>query len=965
MSDDVGRMVANFRIEGLITTGDMGTVYRAVEISSQEPVALRFLHPRLVSDPSTKQRVLSHAQLLSTLQHPNIARIEGYGEQDGRVYIATELAPDGPLVSSALTAPGRAVQSHSLWHRLDLVRQVADGLQCAHQRSVFHLNLNPKTLLLKRTAADLYLAKIVDFSLAAILDHVATGASDLPGSPAYLAPEQWQASQVDGRTDIYSAGVILYQMAVGTLPFVSTAPASAMYNHLYVAPQRPCQVRPDLPAELEAVILRCLAKKPQDRFASAAELSTALRAVIQNRESAAGSETFAEASGGGALAIRSASPLSAPLSPVPPARPEVVALGPVIVPSRPSAATGVPCFYVLDQRGAVLRRGFVQSSGVTFGSAPDNLVALESAEISPHHARIDWDGHRITLTDLGSKNSTFLDEHRLLPQVPQEWQGSQQGRIGSYVLIVEQSSPDVDTKDVIDIIVDKPCRTMKLVPGKASECRITLANHRTTVDHISVSVEGIPSEWVQGTGNEIALNPYDKHDVVLCIQVPKASSSIAGEYAVTIRANSVASPDEPGEAKVRWTVAPFDSSSLGVMPAKVTARKRGKYSVSLRNQGNRPVAYTLSASDDERELSFLFRTESQNQESRPRLELKAGAQTTVRLSAESPKWHWFGNARPRPFRIQSDPAEQGELQTHDATFLQGAVIPIWLLVVAPIAIAALLLIVPRLAKPAIRIADATHDAVAGKPITVTWKAARAKTIEIQPVAAGINAKNESYTINEGFQHTTTLKVIASNIFGSDTRDVQVEIRPPDLLPAAGMELSLSSGHITKGEPVKITWNVTGSTRVQFSEQGDVAPSGNYTDTPQQDHTYTLTAYNVANVPTAKSVMVKVEDATPVPPPKPHLRADKNLIKQGQIVQFIWDAKDAESVRIDSVTPTTLIGVSGQRQAQLKGKGSYTFTVVSTAHGLESRSDPVMVNVECTLFQTATKTCHGTPMVQWH
>jgi len=971
MSDDVGRLIGNFRLEGLITSGSTGTLYKAVEISSQESVALRFLDARLVSDPSTKQRVLSHAQLVSTLLHINVARISGYGELDGRVYYATELAPDGPLVSSALTAPGRAVQSHSLWHRLDLVRQVADGLNCAHQKSVFHLNINPKTLLLKQASAGLFLAKIVDFGFAALLEHSSAGGADLPGSPAYLAPEQWQASEVDGRTDIYAVGVILYQMAVGTLPFVASAPASAMYNHLYVAPQRPCQVRPDLPSELEAVILRCLAKKPQDRFASAAELSAALRTVIQQREASANSETFAEVVGGNALAVR---PVSMPVQRVeavpsgPVAVPAVaVPSGPIAVPNlRPSAPTGVPCFYVLDQRGAVLRRGFVQSSGATFGSAPDNLVVLESADVSPHHARVDWDGHRITLTDLGSKTSTFLDEHRLLPQVPQEWQGTQQARIGSFWLIVEQSSPDVETKDVIDIMVDKGCRTMTLVPGKAAECRITLANHRTMVDHVSVSVAGIPSEWVQGTGTEIALNPYDKQDVALSIQVPKASSSIAGEYNVTIRANSVANPDQPGEAKVRWTVAPFDSASLGVMPAKVSGNKRVKYSVSLRNQGNRPVAYKLSAADDERELSFLFRTESQNQETSPRLELKPGAQTTTRLSAEAPKSHWFGKARQRPFRILSTPEEQADPQIHEAMFLQTAVIPTWVLIVAPLAIVALLLIVPRIAKPAFKSLLVTPPPlVAGTPVTVTWTVSRAKTIEIRPVAGGIPATRGSFTVDKGFQQTTTLTVVATNFFGSDSREVAVEIKPPDVIKAANIDLSASTGHIMKGETVKISWNVTGASRTQFSEQGDVPPSGNYTDTPQQDHTYTVTVYNDANVPTTKSVMVHVEEPTPFAPPKPHLRVDKNLIKQGQVVQFTWDAKGAESVRIDSVTPTTLLGDSGVRQAQLKGKGSYTFTVVSTAKGLESRSDPVMVNVQCTVFQTATKTCHDTPVVQWH
>ena len=972
MNDNVGQRIGRFRIEGLITRGNTGTVYKAVDTSSQEPVALRVFPAQAMGYPSTKQKVLAHAQLLSTLRHPNIARIEGYGEAEGLVYVATELAPDGPLVSSALTAPGRPMQSHSLWHRLDLVRQVADGLHCAHQKNVVHGDLNPKTLLLKQTAPDLFLAKIVDFGFGGILEHSSAGATELTGNPAYMAPEQWQVSNTDPRTDVYALGVILYQMAVGTLPFPASARASAMYNHLYVAPQRPCQARPDLPSELEVVILRCLAKSPSDRFPSAADLSLAVQSVIAHKEKSAEPADFAEPLSVGALAIQPAT--------LPPVTLPAQAAGPMLVP-RPEVAvgtpfvaagvrphkeiTGVPCFYVVDQRGAVLRRGYVQSSGATIGTAADNLVVLESPDISSHHARIDWDGHRVTLTDLGSRTSTFLDEHRLLPQVAQEWPTNQQARVGPYLLILEQANPDVENKDVLDVIVERAFKTMTLVPGKASECRVTVANHRTTVDHVSLSVEGIPSEWVQGTGYEIALNPYDKHEVLLSIHVPKASSSTAGEYSVTIRANSVANPDDPGEVKVKWTVAPFDSSSLGVVPAKIRSRKRAGFGVTVHNTGNRPATYTLSAVDDDHELSFAFRTEDQGQEVRPKIELKPGAKASVRLGTEATKTHWLGKSRPHVFRIHSTPVDQGDSQAHDATLIQAPLIPTWALLALPILLAVVLLVLPRFAKPKFRgVTVEPANAVAGEPVIVHWQAFRAKSLEIRPVAAGIRPDQGSYTISQGFQQTTVLTVVASNPFGTDQREVAVQVRPPAGVKAASMELTASSGHVKKGDNVTITWNVNAATRIQFSEIGDVGPRGEYSDTPQQDHTYTLTAYNVADIPTVKQVMVHVEEAPIVAPPKPHLTVDKTLIHQGQAVVFNWDAPGAESVRIDAPTPTTLIGDSGQRQAQLKGKGTYTFTIVSTAKGLESRSDPVMVNVTCTVIQQAMRTCHDSTLVQW-
>jgi len=338
----------------------------------------------------------------------------------------------------------------------------------------------------------------------------------------------------------------------------------------------------------------------------------------------------------------------------------------------------------------------------------------------------------------------------------------------------------------------------------------------------------------------------------------------------------------------------------------------------------------------------------------------------VRLSAEPTKKHWIGKARPHVFRIQSTPAEAGDAQVQEVTLMQAPLIPAWVLIAIPVFILAVLFLLPKFARPKFKsVLVDPPNAEAGQSVTVNWEVARAKSIEIRPVTAGIRPRQGSYKIAQGFQQTTVLTVVASNLFGADQREIAVEVRPPKGVDAAAIELTSSSGHVTKGETVKITWNVNGATRIQFSEIGDVGPRGEYSDTPQQDHTYTLTAYNVANVPTVKQLMVHVEEAPITAPPPPTLTVDKTVIHQGQSVVFNWTAPGAESVRIDAPTPTTLIGNSGQRQAQLKGKGSYTFTVVSTAKGLESRSGPVMVNVTCTVVQQATRTCHDSMVIQWH
>jgi hypothetical protein len=208
-------------------------------------------------------------------------------------------------------------------------------------------------------------------------------------------------------------------------------------------------------------------------------------------------------------------------------------------------------------------------------------------------------------------------------------------------------------------------------------------------------------------------------------------------------------------------------------------------------------------------------------------------------------------------------------------------------------------------------------------------------------------------------------VIASNFFGSDQREIPVPVRPPEKISPAQVELSVSRTAIQQGQSVTITWNVIGGSSAEFSLTGAVPLQGSYVDKPDQDQTYTITGYNAANVATKKSVTVKVTKPIPQPPPKPTLRVDKNLIHQGQFILLTWTARDAKDVRIDSLSPTTLIGSSGQKQARLQGKGRYTFVVVSANEaGAESKSAPVTVDVDCTVVQKLIKTCSDTPQIEW-
>jgi hypothetical protein len=287
MSDLVGEMLGNYRIEALLGSGGMGEVYRATHVRLNRPAAIKILHAHLAADPSFQARFVREAQAAAALRHPNIVEVFDFGEQAGRAYLVMELVPDGSL----RTLLRRAAQpGWSLALGLELVRQAAEGLAYAHRQGMVHRDIKPDNLLLQRrgqeAAADQYALKISDFGLAKLTEGggelTATGV--VMGTPAYMSPEQCQGAPLDARSDLYSLGVVLYEVATGAPPFAVKSLSEAVFKHISAPPPPPRQLRPDLPLELEQVILRCLAKKPEERYATGTELAQALDSALSDTE---------------------------------------------------------------------------------------------------------------------------------------------------------------------------------------------------------------------------------------------------------------------------------------------------------------------------------------------------------------------------------------------------------------------------------------------------------------------------------------------------------------------------------------------------------------------------------------------------------------------------------------------------------------------------------------------------------
>jgi len=268
------RAFGRYRILEVIGRGAMGVVYRAQDPLIERELAIKTLNPDLPPEAmaEVRERFLREARAAGKLSHPNIVTVYDVGEQDGEAYMAMELLSGRPLkqLLPEPLAPETAA---------DLAAQVADALHHAHVNSIVHRDVKPANIVV----SDAGLAKLTDFGMAWIPSSTMTQAGAALGSPKYMSPEQVTGQAVEPRSDVFCLGVVLYEMLTGRTPFAREGDEIALdvMDRIAAEPHPPLrEVRPGLPAAFEAIIDRALAKKPEERFASAAEMAAALRACV-------------------------------------------------------------------------------------------------------------------------------------------------------------------------------------------------------------------------------------------------------------------------------------------------------------------------------------------------------------------------------------------------------------------------------------------------------------------------------------------------------------------------------------------------------------------------------------------------------------------------------------------------------------------------------------------------------------
>ncbi|MEN9937924.1 MAG: hypothetical protein RLZZ387_4503 [Chloroflexota bacterium] len=674
MTTMTGTIVGGYIIDAVIGSGGMGQVFRATAADSGVRVALKRLHPHLVALPGFRSRFTREVEALAALNHPHIVRMLAAGTSDQDCFLVMELLEGGSL-RGPLERRGRDEGALPLALGIELVRQAAEALAFAHSQGLIHRDIKPDNLLLAYDAAGGCQVKVGDFGLVQFAEHnqLTTGGA-IVGTPAYLSPDQCQGLELDGRSDIYSLGVVLYELATGYLPFDVRTLSEAIFKHVYVPPTPPRQVRPDLPPELEAIILRCMAKQPDQRFATAGELAQALAAVAASL---------------------------APAQLLTPTEPAVADVDTEVDTDVP-----VPLMQITNDEGQALAESRLSGEGIVVGRAASCDVVLDEQSVAPRQMYVDWDGVEVRVVPLDASVPVLLGGVPLQLDTPHVWQPGSALRVGRLWLKMQVAHTDpalspepqegseaeetpsqplpgevaeqeqrsthgasgaLTVVDRIVVVLDN--KELTLTPGQPAALRVTLANVSRIVEHLTIRVDGAPHEWVQASPPYVQLNPGGQATASLTITPPRSAESKADEYQVTVYAVSRDTPSEAGAAPCCWRVEPFYESEVSLKPGRAAGWRGASYTLKVTNSGNTPGRYTFVGEDEEQILTYGFAPE--------RAVVDPGQTAKVNVSVGSEPM-WLGSPANRAFKLRVKQERVKEPQELTAQLTVQPLIPGWL-----------------------------------------------------------------------------------------------------------------------------------------------------------------------------------------------------------------------------------------------------------------------------------------------
>jgi predicted Ser/Thr protein kinase len=264
---------SRYEVISQLGTGGMGIVYKVRDLETGEIVALKILKPGIASDQAMQENLRNEVCLARKVTHKNVCRIHEFNRSNGTACISMEFVEGESLLSKL-----RDVRSLPLTEALEIARQICAGLREAHAQGIVHRDLKPANIMVDRSGN----VKIMDFGIARLSQDNGQMTGTIAGTPAYMAPEQLELKPMGPGSDIYSLGLLLYEMVTGSPAFAGDSPIAVALKQIRELPKRPSEIIPALPSQIEGVILKCLRKDPARRYQSVDELDLALKEARTN-----------------------------------------------------------------------------------------------------------------------------------------------------------------------------------------------------------------------------------------------------------------------------------------------------------------------------------------------------------------------------------------------------------------------------------------------------------------------------------------------------------------------------------------------------------------------------------------------------------------------------------------------------------------------------------------------------------
>ena len=503
----IGEVVDNFEIEKEIGQGGMGIVYRAYHPALQLHSAVKVMRPELALQSGFYERFLQEARTVARLEHPNIVDVINFGRYEDSYYLMMGFI-DGPSLRRLLQ---EAKGGLPMWDAVHIGWQIADVLVYSHAAGVLHRDLKPDNILLTHSIRPNrpYRVIVTDFGLVKLgqgsLLETQEGIS--LGTPAYMSPEQCRGEDVDGRTDIYALGIMLYEAVTGQRPYPIRTIFDAAKFHVSGKMVAPRALNPATPKKLDMLIQRMLAPNPDERLASAAEAVDTLQELLdglgQDEAGLAGSALLRQRIVGES---ETEEPSAAKLTPPTPT-------------ATPAAQEAQQFFIQVAYQGVVEERVHpLGPKSAIVGRLSSSDIILDRPDqryVSKRHCEVLVRNNRVLIRDLGSTNGTILGQEALQVNTFREWTADEQVHLGPFVLSLKtdqelEALPSPPVGSAADVLVGMPTTKIHDAPkiscanavpsrlplsistaiviGRAVECEMVIDHPHVSKNHCRIQL---------------------------------------------------------------------------------------------------------------------------------------------------------------------------------------------------------------------------------------------------------------------------------------------------------------------------------------------------------------------------------------------------------------------------------------------------------------------------------------------